>query len=209
MFLKIAILSLVAFATLFFPQFAQGAEKNPRVTLKTTLGNITIELYQDKAPVSAENFLGYVRDKQYNNTIFHRVIDGFMIQGGGFTPDFKQKPTLAPIINEADNGLKNDRGTVAMARTADPNSATSQFFINVVGNPFLDFKSPTPSGWGYAVFGKVVEGMDIVDKIAKVKTGNYGPHRDVPLEPVVILEASVVGEAETKPASERPAEEKK
>ncbi len=199
MFLKIAILSLVAFAALFFPQLARSEEtkseektevkKSPQVLLKTSMGDITIELNSDKAPVSVENFLGYVKDKQYDNTIFHRVIKGFMVQGGGFTPDFKQKPTLAPIINEADNGLKNTRGTLAMARTSDPNSATSQFFINLVDNPFLDFKSPTSTGWGYAVFGKVVDGMDVVDKMAKAKTGNYQGHQDVPLDPIVILEA--------------------
>lgn len=194
MFFKVALSAIVTFAALFFPHLAQGQESkmNPKVQLKTSLGNITIELYKDQAPISVENFLAYVQDKQYDNTIFHRIIDGFMIQGGGFTPDFKQKSTLAPITNEADNGLKNTRGTVAMARTSAPNSATAQFFINLVDNSFLDFKSATPVGWGYAVFGKVVEGMDVVDKIGQVKTGNYGQHRDVPLDPVVILEARKV-----------------
>lgn len=195
MALKMAILSLVAFTTLFFPSFAKAAETTTtKVLLKTTQGDITVELYPAKAPVTVENFLGYVRDKQYDNTVFHRVIPGFMIQGGGFTPDFKQKPTLTPIKNEADNGLKNGKGTIAMARTSDPNSATAQFFINLVDNDFLDFKAPTSSGWGYTVFGKVVEGMDTVEKIGKVKTGTYSGHRDVPLEPVVILEATEIKE---------------
>jgi cyclophilin family peptidyl-prolyl cis-trans isomerase len=198
MLFKLALMSFVAIATLCCVRWAHSQEekaagKNPQVLLKTSLGEIKIELYADRAPVSVENFLGYVKDKQYDNTIFHRVIDGFMIQGGGFTADFKQKPTLAPIVNEADNGLKNTRGSVAMARTSEPNSATSQFFINVVDNPFLAFKSNTPVGWGYAVFGNVIEGMEVVDKISKVGTGNYGQHRDVPLVPVVILEVRQVG----------------
>jgi peptidyl-prolyl cis-trans isomerase B (cyclophilin B) len=161
-------------------------KKNPVVVINTDLGDIKVELYQEKAPKTVNNFLNYVREEHYDGTIFHRVIGGFMIQGGGFTPDFKQKPTESAVDNEADNGLKNVRGTIAMARTSDPNSATAQFFINLTSNPFLDFKSKTPTGWGYTVFGKVIDGMDVVDKIAKVKTGTHEMHQDVPLEPVAI-----------------------
>ena len=162
------------------------------IKLTTNFGDITIELDNEKAPETAKNFLSYVESGHYNGTIFHRVIDGFMIQGGGFTPDMQQKPTQEPIKNEADNGLKNVRYTLAMARTNDPHSATAQFFINVADNGFLDFKSPTGNGWGYCVFGKVVEGTDVVDKIKDVATGNQGFHQDVPQEPVVIETASVV-----------------
>lgn len=191
----IACLSL-CFLTLTGVAFSQQEDKdmaqnaaNPIVLFKTSKGDIKIELYQKQAPISVQNFLDYVKSGQYNHTIFHRVIDGFMVQGGGFTADFKQKPTKAPIKNEADNGLKNTRGTLAMARTSDVDSASSQFFINVVDNPFLDFRSKTPSGYGYAVFGKVIDGMDVVDKIKTVKTGSAGGHQDVPKEPVEILEA--------------------
>lgn len=160
---------------------------NPRVLMETSAGNITLELDPEKAPKTVENFLAYVDAGQYNGTVFHRVIDGFMIQGGGFTEDMKQKPTRAPIPNEADNGLTNQRGTLAMARTADPNSATAQFFINLVDNAALNHKSKDARGWGYAVFGRVVEGMDTVDKIAKVTTGTHpSGHRDVPNTAVVI-----------------------
>ena len=144
--------------------------ENPVVLLETTSGDILVELYPDKAPETVANFLKYVDDGFYNNTIFHRVIPGFMIQGGGFTARMQQKDTSAPIKNEADNGLKNDRGTIAMARTMDPHSATAQFFINLVDNDFLNFQAPSGNGWGYCVFGRVTEGMDVVDKIAKVKT---------------------------------------
>ncbi|TWG88289.1 peptidyl-prolyl cis-trans isomerase B (cyclophilin B) [Cupriavidus gilardii J11] len=164
----------------------------PKVKLQTSLGNITIELDADKAPKTVENFLSYVRKGHYDNTIFHRVIKTFMIQGGGFEPGMKQKPTDEPIENEAANGLKNDRYTVAMARTNAPHSATAQFFINVVDNDFLNFTSPTPQGFGYAVFGKVVEGTDVVDAIKAVRTGSAGFHQDVPLEDVVIEKATVV-----------------
>ncbi len=164
-------------------------QKNPVVILKTNKGFIKIELYPDKAPLAVANFLKYVNDGQYNNTIFHRIINGFMIQGGGFTVDFKQKPTRAPIKIEANNGLLNERGSVAMARTSDPNSASSQFFINLTDNDFLNFKTETSSGWGYTVFGKVIDGMDVVDQIKDVKTGNFGGHSDVPIEPVVIESA--------------------
>ncbi|HWP20165.1 MAG TPA: peptidylprolyl isomerase [Burkholderiaceae bacterium] len=159
------------------------------VELHTNHGVIKIELDAAKAPKTVENFLNYVRRGHYDGTIFHRVIDGFMIQGGGFEPGMKQKPTDAPIENEANNGLKNDRYTIAMARTQAPHSATAQFFINVADNEFLNFRSETPQGWGYTVFGKVVEGTDVVDKIKGVKTGRRGFHDDVPNEDVVIQKA--------------------
>ncbi|NML97002.1 peptidyl-prolyl cis-trans isomerase [Paraburkholderia sp. RP-4-7] len=162
------------------------------VELHTNHGVIKLELDAEKAPKSVENFLNYVKAGHYDNTVFHRVIDGFMIQGGGFEPGMKQKPTAEPIINEANNGLKNVNGSVAMARTNDPHSATAQFFINVNDNDFLNHSSPTPQGWGYAVFGKVVEGLDIVEKIKKVKTGSKGFHQDVPADDVVIEKAVIV-----------------
>ncbi len=165
--------------------------KNPKVTLETSMGNIVLELYPDKAPKTVENFIAYVKDGHYDGVIFHRVIPNFMIQGGGMTEDMQEKPTRAPIENEANNGLKNDEGTIAMARTSDPHSATAQFFINVKNNDFLNFSAPTPQGWGYAVFGKVVEGMDVVHKIEKVQTGNRAGHQDVPLDPVIITKATV------------------
>lgn len=165
---------------------------NPQVNLKTSLGDIVIELNAEKAPKSVENFLAYTREGAYDNTVFHRVMDGFMIQGGGFEPGLKQKPTRAPIDNEAANGLKNDKYTVAMARTNDPHSATSQFFINVANNEFLNFKAPSGNGWGYAVFGKVVKGEDVVDKIRAVKTGNSGFHQNVPVTDVIIEKATIV-----------------
>ena len=161
------------------------------VKLHTNHGIITLELDAEKAPKTVENFLQYVRDGFFDGTIFHRVIDGFMIQGGGFEPGMTQKPTRDMIENEASNGLKNEAYTVAMARTPNPNSATAQFFINVANNSFLNFTAPTPQGYGYAVFGKVVAGMDVVDKIKSVPTGNKGPHQNVPLEPVTIKKASV------------------
>jgi peptidyl-prolyl cis-trans isomerase B (cyclophilin B) len=162
------------------------------VELHTNHGVIKLELDADKAPKSVENFLNYVKAGHYDNTVFHRVIDGFMIQGGGFEPGMKQKTTQAPIDNEANNGLKNVKGSVAMARTNDPHSATAQFFINVNDNDFLNHSSPTPQGWGYAVFGKVVDGLDVVDNIRKVKTGSKGFHQDVPVDDVVIEKAIVV-----------------
>lgn len=161
------------------------------ITLQTNYGNIVIELDFDKAPKTAANFKQYVEDGFYNGTIFHRVIDGFMIQGGGFTEDFQQKETREAIQNEADNGLQNLTGTLAMARTNDPHSATAQFFINVKDNSFLNHSSKTSSGWGYCVFGKVVEGMDVVNKIKGVKTGSKGFHQDVPKETVIIQSATV------------------
>lgn len=166
---------------------------HPQVKLQTNQGDIVLELNAEKAPVTTENFLKYVNNGFFDNLIFHRIIKGFMIQGGGFDVDMKQKPTEAPIKNEADNGLKNEKYTIAMARTNDPQSATAQFFINAKDNDFLNFSAPTAQGWGYAVFGKVVEGQDIVDKIEGVKTGNRGFHQDVPVEPVIIEKASVVG----------------
>ena len=162
------------------------------VILKTSMGDITLELDDKKAPESTKNFLAYVKAGHYDGTIFHRVMDNFMIQGGGFNDKMVQKPTKATIKNEAVNGLKNNKYTIAMARTSDPHSASAQFFINVADNDFLNFSSPTERGWGYAVFGKVTAGTDVVDKIKKVKTGNNGFHQNVPLEPVTILKASVV-----------------
>ena len=161
------------------------------VVLNTNYGPITLELDNEHAPKTVENFLTYAREGHYDNTIFHRVINGFMIQGGGFAPGMKQKDTHAPIKNEANNGLKNVTGSIAMARTNDPHSASAQFFINVADNDFLNFKSETPQGWGYAVFGKVTDGMDIVNKIKGVKTGNAGFHQDVPKEDVIIERAEI------------------
>jgi peptidyl-prolyl cis-trans isomerase B (cyclophilin B) len=163
-----------------------------KVRLDTTKGPIVLELDDENSPASVKNFVQYVRDGHYDNTIFHRVIDGFMVQGGGMEPGMTQKPTRAPIANEAANGLKNRKYTVAMARTGEPHSATAQFFINVADNDFLDYKGPSPQGWGYAVFGKVVEGTDVVDAIKGVATGRSGFHQDVPVEDVVIRKAEVV-----------------
>ena len=164
-----------------------------QVSMRTSEGIIVLELYDQKAPKTVANFKQYVKDGFYNGTIFHRVIDNFMIQGGGYLQDFKPKPTRPPIENEADNGLKNQRGTIAMARTSDPNSATAQFFINVNNNDFLNHKEPSMQGWGYAVFGKVIEGMDVVDKIRQLPTGRGGPFpKDVPQPPVIIEEITLV-----------------
>jgi peptidyl-prolyl cis-trans isomerase B (cyclophilin B) len=165
-----------------------------KVLLKTNKGDITLSLDSAKAPKSVANFLQYVKSGHYDGTIFHRVIDNFMIQGGGMEPGMKQKPTGDEIENEANNGLKNERGTIAMARTSDPHSATAQFFINVNDNDFLNHTAPSAQGWGYAVFGKVSDGMDVVDAIRKVKTGNSGFHQDVPTEDVVIEKAIVLEE---------------
>jgi peptidyl-prolyl cis-trans isomerase B (cyclophilin B) len=161
------------------------------VKLNTTMGTITLELDEAKAPETARNFLKYVESGFYANTVFHRVIDGFMIQGGGFEPGLKQKATSDPIKNEADNGVSNKAYTVAMARTPDPHSASSQFFINVADNDFLDFSSPTPQGWGYCVFARVVEGKEVVDQIRKVATGSRGMHDDVPVEDIIIKSAEL------------------
>ena len=164
------------------------------VQLNTNMGDITLELYQDKAPKTVDNFLNYVKSGHYEGTIFHRVIDGFMIQGGGMDKNMNEKATQTPIENEADNGLKNDVGTIAMARTGDPHSATSQFFINVKDNDFLNHSGKNMQGWGYTVFGKVTDGMDVVNKIKGVPTGRSGMHADVPTEAVVIESATVVSE---------------
>jgi peptidyl-prolyl cis-trans isomerase A (cyclophilin A) len=182
-----ALLALLATATVTMAAHAQAP--NPRVKLATSMGEIVLELDATKAPRTVENFVQYVIDKHYDGTVFHRVIDGFMIQGGGFTPDMTQKATRAPIPLEARNGLKNDRGTIAMARTADPNSATAQFFINVVNNANLN--APSPDGHGYAVFGKVVAGMDVVDKIRAVRTIDRGMLQNVPATPVTITKATL------------------
>ncbi|MEN8260852.1 MAG: peptidylprolyl isomerase [Pseudomonadota bacterium] len=185
---------------MIFTHFATAAdtetmvESRPKVKLQTTLGAIVIALDTKKAPISSENFLTYVKEGFYDGTIFHRVIPGFMAQGGGFTTDFEQKATRGTIQNEADNGLKNDRTTVAMARTSDPHSASSQFFINYKNNDSLNYKSSTPQGWGYAVFGQVVEGMEVVDEMAKQPIGSRGMHQDVPKTDIVITKAVVVSE---------------
>ncbi len=169
-----------------FSFFSVNAGENPVVKIETNYGNIYVELYPDKAPKTVENFLRYVKEGFYDGLIFHRVIPGFVIQGGGFYPGMKYKePTHKPIINESDNGLSNLRGTIAMARTQNPHSATSQFYINLKDNTFLDY-GKTPQKWGYTVFGKVIKGMDVVDKISKVKTTSVGYFRDVPVEPVII-----------------------
>ncbi len=179
---------LIALLAIALPAFAQS-DKVPRVTLETSEGKIVLELNAEKAPKSVENFLEYVRAGFYNGTIFHRVIPNFMIQGGGMTQMMTEKATRAPIPNESKNGLKNDRGTIAMARKPDPNSATAQFFINVVDNDRLNY--PSFDGYGYAVFGRVVEGMDVVDKIKSVETANNGPHQNVPVKPVLIRDAKI------------------
>jgi cyclophilin family peptidyl-prolyl cis-trans isomerase len=176
--------------TMFSPADA-AAQTNPIVVMDTSLGAVTIELFRDKAPASADNFLSYVKDGFYEGTTFHRVIKGFMIQGGGHLPDLSRKPTKAPIKNEATNGLTNDRGTLALARTAEVNSATSQFFINTVNNVALNHKSTDPQGYGYAVFGRVIDGMAVVDKIESVPTGTQGGMRDVPTQPVTIKSVKV------------------
>jgi cyclophilin family peptidyl-prolyl cis-trans isomerase len=167
--------------------------QNPQVELKTSQGSIVVELYADKAPKTVANFLQYVKDGFYNGTIFHRVIDGFMIQGGGFERDMREKSnTRAPIENEAGNRVKNEVGTLAMARTPNPHSASAQLFVNLVDNDFLNYREPTPKGYGYAVFGKVKRGMDVVNRIAKVATANSGPHENVPREPVIIESATLI-----------------
>jgi peptidyl-prolyl cis-trans isomerase B (cyclophilin B) len=183
-------LLLVAALVFGFGAQAHAGGKN-MVTLQTNKGDIVLELDAEKAPKTVANFLEYAKAGFYDGTIFHRVIPGFMIQGGGFTADMAQKPTNAPIENEANNGLKNDTYTIAMARTQAPHSATAQFFINVANNGFLNFKAPTMQGWGYAVFGKVVKGQEVVDAIAGVRTGNRGFHQDVPVEAIVINKAIV------------------
>lgn len=164
------------------------------ILMQTNRGELRLELDSEKAPATVDNFLAYVESGHYNGTIFHRVIEGFMIQGGGFDASMNQKPTSAPVGNEADNGLPNDRGTIAMARTSDPHSATAQFFINVNDNASLNHTAPTPQGWGYCVFGRVVEGMDVVDEIQRVPTGRHGAFSDVPVDPVTLLSVRVIEE---------------
>ncbi len=184
-----AMLMMMAFS---FCCFADEGSGNPHVLVKTNKGEFEIELYEGKAPVTVKNFVRYVNDGFYDGTIFHRVIDGFMVQGGGFTKDMKEKDSREPISNEASNGLKNERGTLAMARTMVVDSASSQFFINVDDNDFLNHRSERPDEYGYAVFGRVVKGMDVVDLIKAVKTGSKHSHQDVPLETIVIEKAKVV-----------------
>lgn len=192
--MRIFIFSLMLFftTTLSFAKDIKMPDSQTQVKLTTNLGSIVIKLNTEKAPVSSENFLTYVKDGFYNGTIFHRVIKGFMAQGGGFDKDFKQKTPRSPIKNEADNGLANNRGTLAMARTNDPDSATAQFFINYKDNSFLNHTAKNASGWGYAVFGEVVEGMDVVDAMANEPTGNRGGHQDVPKTDIVIEKAEVM-----------------
>ncbi|HEX22858.1 MAG TPA: peptidyl-prolyl cis-trans isomerase [Chromatiales bacterium] len=183
---------VIFFALSLLPGLLLADDTHPRVRITTNMGDMVLELDREKAPKTVENFLTYVNEGFYDGTIFHRVIDGFMIQGGGFTPDFQKKDTHAPIRNEADNGLRNKIGTIAMARTGDPHSATAQFFINVANNSFLDFREKTQRAWGYTVFGRVVQGMPVVDKIRRSKTGSGGPFRkDVPRTPVIIEKVTV------------------
>jgi peptidyl-prolyl cis-trans isomerase A (cyclophilin A) len=181
-----AVLTMISGLLIGLSANAQSAST---VKFQTSLGEFTVEVYPDKAPKTVENFLQYVKEKQYDGTIFHRVMDGFMVQGGGFTAEMKEKQTRAPIPLEAKNGLKNDRGTISMARTSNPNSATAQFFINVVNNDGLN--APQPDGYGYAVFGKVISGMEVIDKIRTTPTGNKGPFQNVPLSPIVINSATL------------------
>ena len=190
--MKKILLSLVLLSALVSSAHAAAKGDMPVVMLETNYGDIYVQLDGRKAPMTTANFIQYVKSGHYDGTIFHRVINDFMIQGGGLTQDMDEKRTFAPIKNEAANGLKNRKYTIAMARTSDPNSATSQFFINTRDNAFLDFKSASPDGWGYAVFGKVIKGQDVVDKIEKVETGNKRGHADVPVKPVVIKKAVMV-----------------
>ena len=181
-----ALLALAAAASL------AHAAANPILEMVTSMGTVRIELYPDKAPKTVENFLQYTKDGFYDGTVFHRTIPGFMVQGGGFTPEMEQKKTRDPVANEAQNGLKNETGTLAMARTSNPHSATAQFFINVSNNDFLNFTGPTPQGFGYCVFGRVTQGMDVVNKIVATPTGNRGGHQNVPLKPIVIQSMRIV-----------------
>jgi len=196
--------TLSSAAVLVLGLCAAGAAsaQNPQVEFKTSAGSFTLELYPDKAPKTVANFLQYVKEGFYKGTIFHRVIPGFMVQGGGFDRNMQEKAkTRAPIDNEAGNGLKNDLGTVAMARTSAPHSASAQFFVNVSNNEFLNYREPTQAGYGYAVFGKVTKGMDVVMKIVKVPTGNSGPHQNVPITPIIVEDAVLVTAAAGKDAS--------
>jgi len=185
--MKKIIKYLVITAAIFLNNGANAEmTTNTKIIIETTSGDIKIELYDDKAPITSENFKKYIESGYFTDTIFHRVIKDFMIQGGGFTIEMDEKDSMPPIQNEANNGVSNERGTIAMARTPDPHSASSQFFINLKDNNFLDFTAETSQGWGYCAFGKVIEGMDILDKIALVDTGSYGAHQDVPKEPITI-----------------------
>jgi peptidyl-prolyl cis-trans isomerase B (cyclophilin B) len=187
------LFATLALVLAFAAHAAAPAPANPQVEVRTNMGSFVIELYPENAPNTVQNFLQYVKDGHYNGTIFHRVIPGFMIQGGGFTTKFEEKPTRPPIKNEAGNGLRNGVGMVSMARTADPHSATAQFFVNVAENPTLDFKAPTQEGYGYTPFGRVVKGVDVVASIVKVPTGpGKPPHQDVPKKPVVIERIAVI-----------------
>ena len=193
--LKGLCLALLSLAVVLAFTSESRAEKKPvQVKLATTMGDIVLELYPDKAPATVDNFLQYVKSGHYDGTIFHRVIDGFMIQGGGLDAKMDEKPTRAPIKNEADNGLKNEAYTIAMARTSDPHSATSQFFINVANNQRLNHTAKTPAGWGYTVFGKVVQGQDVVDKIKALPTTTKGMYQNVPQTPVTITKATVISQ---------------
>ena len=182
----------IFFIILYIITIGANAEMNTIVIMETTEGNIKIELFDESAPDTASNFKSYVESNFFNETIFHRVINGFMIQGGGLNADMSEKKSMQPIKNEAANGKSNKRGTIAMARTSDPHSATSQFFINLKDNEFLDFTEESPQGWGYCVFGEVIEGMEVVDKIAEVKTGNSGYHENVPLSPIKIISVKIL-----------------
>ena len=184
------IIKYLVLTTIIFINNGVNAEMatNTIINVKTSLGDIKLELFNDKAPITAENFIKYIESDYFANSIFHRVIKDFMVQGGGFTVEMEEKETMSPIKNEANNMVSNERGTIAMARTNDPHSASAQFFINLKDNVFLDFKSETTQGWGYCVFGKVIEGMGVIDKIAIVDTGSYGPHQDVPKDPIIIKE---------------------
>ncbi len=194
MFIKFLVGMMAVVFLLAFPLNNTAAAKNPKVLMKTSMGDITLELYKDKAPITVKNFLGYVDDNFYDGTIFHRVIKGFMIQGGGHTADMNKKPTKGPIENEAHNGLSNKRGTIAMARMPDPHSATAQFFINHVDNVGLDFSAKTEQGYGYCVFGKVIAGMDVVDAIANVKIMTKRGMQNVPRETIEIVSITKVEE---------------
>ena len=184
------IIKYLVLTTIIFINNGVNAEMatNTIITVKTSLGDIKLELFNDKAPITAENFEKYIKSNYFTNSIFHRVIKDFMVQGGGFTPEMEEKETMSPIKNEANNKISNERGTIAMARTNDPHSASAQFLINLKDNTFLDFKSETTQGWGYCVFGKITEGIEVIDEIAMVDTGSYGPHQDVPKDPVIIKE---------------------
>ena len=184
------IIKYLVLTTIIFINNGVNAEMatNTIINVKTSLGDIKLELFNDKAPITAENFKKYIESGYFANSIFHRVIKDFMVQGGGFTMEMEEKETMSPIKNEANNMVSNERGTIAMARTNDPHSASAQFFINLKDNVFLDFKSETTQGWGYCVFGKVIDGMEVIDKIATVDTGSYGPHQDVPKDPIIIKE---------------------